>query len=202
MPLDTLNFSSIVFFSGFELLPDDLILGLDNIRRWAFDQGLIYDPEGQILVTERLQELAKYISSDDQPGIAIALEEEDTGISYMEYPHLSVRSLIRRNEEIRIVYWVMRPTTQDKGGHTLGEIRFGFWLSDCADEFCSVSNAKLVVEKFAKLLGELSSTYRVKTLKDGSKDITVEGGVWAKFRRAGRQFDVDITVAHEDYGRR
>lgn len=203
MPHDKLTFSSIVFFSGSELLPDDLILGLDNIRHWAFDKNLIDgDVEARLLLTERLQELGKYISSDDQPGIAIALDEKETGISYMEYPYLSVRSLIRRDEEIKIVYWVMRPITHDKNGHVVGDVRFGFWLSDCGDEFCSVSTAKLVVEKFWKLLDELSSIYHVKTLRDGSKDITIEGAVRAKFRKAGRQFDVNFTVAREECGRR
>ena len=194
MSRDTPDFSGIVFFSGFDLLPGDLPLGLDNIRRWAFDEGLIDDPEFQLLGAERLQELKKYISSDDQPGIAISLDEGETGISYMEYPFLPVRTLVRRGEVIRIVYWAMRPSAKDRRGRIVGEVRFGFWLSDCADEFCSLSTATLVVEKFGKLLDELSRTTPAKTLKDGYREITVDGAVRATFRREGRQFHVDLSL--------
>ena len=62
MSRDSLDFSGIVFFSGYELWPRDVPLGLDYIRRWAFDAGLIWDPEAQLLGDERLQELKKYIS--------------------------------------------------------------------------------------------------------------------------------------------
>ena len=196
------DFSAVVFLSGTEFLPDDLPLGLENIRQWALEAGLIWEAESQLLLGERLQNLAEYISQEDRLGLAIEIVKDEHGISYIEYPYLSVRSLIRRSEKIRLVYWRQRSTGRASESVLEGEVRFGFWISGCADEFCSVSTAKRVVEGFAKCFDRLSPTHAFKALADGSREIVVECQVTAKFESAGRSFDVTLAVESEQRERR
>ncbi len=202
-----LEFCGLVLFSGVDHLPDDILLNLDSIRQWAFKQDLVSDPEFQLLLDDRLQNIAKCFSSDDKPQIAIALNESreatheaKEGLSYMEYPFLPVKTLIQRGEKIKIVYWVMQPSQWDVHGNVLqfGEVRFGFWYPSCQDEFCSLSNAEIITQKFNSLLTQLSNDcpadYPVRSFKDGSKEITVDGVVRARFLKKGRFFDVDLSL--------
>lgn len=188
MPSNELEFYGLVFFSGSEFLPRDIPLDLDKYREWALRQGLIFDPESQLLHTERVQELAKCFSSDDRLLIAIVIYEDRGELVYTEYPYLHVRSLIRRAEEVKIVYWRMVPNS--------GEVSFGFRYPGCDEELCSFSTAKRVNNKFDLLLAQLSSVYDVKSFKDGSKEITVDGTVCAQFFKDGRFFDVNLSLAN------
>ncbi|MCI0558951.1 MAG: hypothetical protein MN733_10680 [Nitrososphaera sp.] len=196
MPDDKLKFYGFIFFSGYEFLPGDLILTPKALRRWAFEQGLITDPEFQLLLTKRLQELKKCLLPDDKPQIAIAIHQNDGGLSYFEYPYLPLTSLIQRGYEVQIVYWAVEPVSRDKAGSVIdfGEVRFGFWLSDCTEEICSASKAKRIAEKFHQLRTKLRGKYPVKVLHDGSEEITANGDVQAKFFKDGRFFDVQFST--------
>lgn len=199
MASDKLDFYGLAFFRGQELLPGDVLLDLDNLRQWALEQGLVFDPDAQFLVPERIQNLAKCFSSDDRLLVAISICEGQGKPLYVESPYLPVRSLIRRAEEIAIVYWRMVPTEWGSGSEVLrfGEVRFGFWYPGCDEELCSISTAKRLAAKFDLLCGQLSRAYEIESFKDGSKEITVNGAVRAKFLKEGRLFDVSLLLAEQ-----
>lgn len=199
MSSNALQFRGLVFFSGSDLLPQDVPLDLQSIRRWAFERGLVFEPESQLLGEERLRELAKCFTSEDELMVAVVIRKDLGEWIYAEYPYLPVKSLIRRAEEVEIVYWRMVPTGWDAGGQVshYGEVRFGFWYPGCEEEMCSLSTAKRVTAKFGALLSELSREYEARLLEDGSKEITVDGAVRARFFREGRFFDVGFSVSEE-----
>jgi hypothetical protein len=194
---DDLPFAGIFFFEGSKRLPDDLVLDLDTIREWADSQGMISDPEGQLMGLDRIRDIFRVWSPDDKLLIAVSISAHQGALDYMEYPYVPVRTLIRRKRPIRLVYWSVCPSHWDATGRPLayGEARFGFWVSNCEDEFCSSSNAKLVVPKFVQLVDSVDDTFAVETKPDGTREITEEGVYIAEFRKVGRQFDVDIRRA-------
>ena len=74
-----------------------------------------------------------------------------------------------------------------------GETRFGFVLPGCSEEICSLSTAKLVVEKFQSLILDLSNDFKIDEFDDGSREITVNGDVLATFAKEGRYFDINLS---------
>jgi len=187
-------FSGLVFW-GSEFLPKDIIPSLDRIREWAFEQELIWD-EGQLITSERIEALSEHFVYEDKLSILIHLYKDSSGnLCYLEYPYLPVRALIKRAKEVQIVYWQMIPTVWNADGNVgdYGEVRFGFWYPGVGGEFCSTSNAKLVVKKFHDLFRRLPDTYAKNILSDGVLDIEVDGDVKAKFFKTGRLFDVELT---------
>ena len=188
-------FSGLVFW-GSEFLPRDLILSPDSIRKWASDQKLIWDVEAQLMASERMGELEKHFSSEDKLFLLIHLYKDDFGnLSYMEYPFLPVKSVIRRAREVEIVYWRIMPCAWDAEGKAkeYGEVQFGFWYPGInADEFCSISDAKLIVKKFHELYQRLSDNYAPKVLDKGTLEIEVNGKMEARFFKSGRLFDVEL----------
>jgi len=179
-----------------EVFPDDIPLTFENIRSWAAQNRYVTDPEFQFISKERILSFSKCITSEDNLQIALAIHPGDGEPFYMEYPYLSVKDLIRRGETVKLAYWQMKPTRWDADGNILkyGETRFGFYLPGCHDEFCSVSTAKRVVEKLGELLLTLSKSdkFIFKEFSDGSKEITVDGEVSAKFYKDGRFYDVEF----------
>lgn len=192
---EQLMFRRVVFFEGSEHIPNDLPLGLDHIRQWAMKSGLIWEAESQLVLGERIDDIATVARPEDELGIAIAISKGNTGLEYFEYPYLTVRSLIGRGTEVPIVYWRTIPTQWDADGNVkvFGEVKFGFWLEGCGDEFCSISTAARIVAKFASEMDRLVSAYSVQSKSQGSKEITVEGAVLATFVRQGRSFDVMLS---------
>jgi len=190
-------FSGLVFW-GADFLPKDIAPSLGNIREWAFKEELIWDAESQLVASERIGVLTEHFTHEDELAILIHLYEDSPGnLNYLEYPCLPVKSLIGRAEEIEVVYWRMIPTTWDSDGNVkgYGEIHFGFWYPGIGgDEFCSISNAKLVVKKFHDLFHQLPGTYKKNILSNGVLDIEVDGDVKAKFFKSGRLFDVELTL--------
>ena len=182
---------------GAEHLPKDMFLTLNNIRGWALQKALILDPELQLLSPERIQILAEHFVPEDKLSVLIHLYEDSEGnLTYLEHPHLPIRSLIKRATRVDLVYWTMRPTLRSADGDEkgYGEVRIGFWYPGVTtEEFCSVSNARLVVEKFAALYDRLSDSYPSSVLENGALDITVDGDVKARFFKSGRLFDVEFT---------
>lgn len=187
-------FSGLVFW-GSEFLAGDLILSLESIRNWAFEQNLIWDVETQLMASERIEELKKHFVPQDQLAVLIQLYKHSSGnLCYLEYPYPPIKSLIKKAKEIQIVYWQMRPTAWNVDGSVkdYGEVSFGFWYPSIGDEFCSMSNAKLVVKKFYDLFHQLSDIYEKNILTEGTLDVAVDGAVKAKFFKTGRLFDVQL----------
>ncbi len=197
MPMlpDDLSFRSIVFFEGEEHLPGDIVLSLSEIRDWAVRSGFVWDPDSQLLGQDHLADVAKVVTLEDQLGVAIAISNRNGELEYFEYPFLSVRSLIKRGTSIPIVYWRIIPTQWSPNGRVtvFGEVKFGFWLSGCGDEFCSVAMAAQVVPKFVAEMEKLASEFPVKDKSKGSREITVEGAVLATFLKQRSSFDVVLS---------
>ncbi len=190
-------FTSLVF-RGLEFLPKDIIPTFGNIRNWAFKQNLIYEPELQLITSERIEELRKHFVYEDGLAILIHLYKASSEkLDYLEYPYLPIKTLIKKAIEVEIVYWKMIPTSWDINGNikNYGEVCFGFWYPNIAgEEFCSISNAKLVVEKFKDLFYQLPEIYVKKKLSNGVLDIEVDGDVKVKFFKTGRLYDVEFTL--------
>ncbi|TSA40472.1 MAG: hypothetical protein D4R58_02615 [Betaproteobacteria bacterium] len=197
---DDLPFAGLFFFEGVEHLPGDLMPNLGTIREWANSKGMISAPKFQLIGPDRIRDIFRVFSPDDKLLIAISISGHPEALNYMEHPYVPVRTLIRRSLPIRLVYWSVHPSRWDANGTPLayGEARFGFWVSDCEDEFCSSSNAKLVVPKFVALFDSVNDKFSpVKTKPDGTWEVTGEGVYIAEFRKIGRQFDIDIRHAEQ-----
>lgn len=195
MSQSELEFHGLVTFAGFEFMPKDVPMGVNEIREWAMKQGLITDTEFQLLHQKKIQKLSKCFSSQDELLVAIAIHEDSEKKFYMEYPYVPVKTLIKKGNDIQIVYWSMRPTSRTLEGKIVeyGEVSFGFWYLECSEELCTISNAKKVAAKFDELYAKLADEYETKLLKDGVKDISVDGDIRAKFFKEGRYFDVNLS---------
>lgn len=174
-------FHGIIFLKGsFHFLPPDIALGLDEIRKWACEKGLVYDIESQIIVPEREEELFKIFQPDDELCVAIDIYKDSSGdLTYLEYPYIPVKTLIKKKKQIDLVFWWI----------DVGEVGFHFWYGDSAEEFCSLSTAKKVVKKFSEL-SEKFKDYGEKI--DGRIEIEVDGAIQARFFKNGRYFDVEL----------
>ena len=190
-----IQFTGIVLFNGMDQMPDDIVPSLGEIRKWALGQGLIADPDFQLLLDERIDALSGHFGIEDQLQIALAIHPGGGEPFYLEYPYLPVKSLIRRGEEVELYYWRTMPTRWDSNGNIIhfGETRFGFLLPGCSEEICSLSTAKFIVEKLHSRLLDLSDEYQIEVFPDGSREITVDGAVLASFMKEGRYFDILLT---------
>lgn len=190
-------FSGLVF-RGSKFFPKSIIPTLGNIREWAFKQNLIYEPKFQLITSGRIENLRKHFVYEDNLSILIHLYKDSSGkLEYLEYPYLPIKTLIKKEKEVEIVFWKMIPTSWNINSSikNFGEVRFGFWYPDISsEEFQSRSNAKLVVEKFEDLFYQLSENYIKKKLSNGVLDIEVDGDVKAKFFKTGRLYDVKFTL--------
>ncbi len=190
-------FRGLSFWGG-EYLPGDIIPTLENIRKWAIDQGMIWEAESQFIGDERYKDLSKYFDVEDKMLLLISLYRDSSKrLCYLEYPYLPVRTLIKKDKEVEIIYWQIRPNRWDAEGNVLsyGEVRFGYLLPDIlGEEFCAISTAKLIVKKFLDLSEKLAPHYGKKEMQNGAYEIEVNGDVKAHFVRKGRIFDVEIAI--------
>lgn len=188
-------FSGLVFW-GSEHLPRDLVISLGDIRQWAVDQRLIWDAEAQFLVADRIKELRKHFTPEHKLSILINLYIDNSGeLTYAEYPYLPIKSLLKMEQQIEIVYWEIIPSvwTSDGSVKEYGHVHLGFWIPNIGNEFCSVSAAKLVVERFQKLYQHVLNDFDKKRLDNGVLCAEVNGEIKAKFFKSGRFFDVELT---------
>jgi hypothetical protein len=111
----------------------------------------------------------------------------------LEYPFIPVKTLIKHQTQIEIVYWQLLPKITNSGiRREFNELRFGFWYPGVTLEFASMSNAKVVFKKFFDLFNSLQNEYDTKVLPNGFTDITVDGAIKAKFFKTGRFHDVEL----------
>ena len=194
--LDYSLFSGLMIW-GSEYLPDNIFFEINAIRKWAFEKKMLSESEGQFIGKQRLSELHNHFTPKDGLYLLIHLYQNENGdLCYLEYPYFPVKLLIKREKQVDIVYWKVKPTIWDSSGNPINytEIYFGFWYPGIdAEEFTSMSTSKSIVAKFHDLYKELSTDYETKTLKDGTLDITVDGAIKAKFLRIGRAFDVTLS---------
>lgn len=163
-------------------LPEPIPVRLGSIRDWAERSGLIFHAD-QILTQERIADISRVCSSEDDLLVAIAISGEPGSLNYFEYPYLPLRSLIRRAEPVDLAFWTITPTN----------VKFGFRIAGSAERFLSESTGVHVVAKFAAALKNLGTIYPVKTFADGSKHIAVAGSVRATFSKDIRMFEVKLT---------
>jgi hypothetical protein len=187
-------FSGLVFW-GSEHFPENLMLSLNDIRKWAYTNKMIWDPEAQCIIGERLNQLNKYFEPEHHISILVYVYQNDKGeMNYLEYPYIPVKTLIEYQVQIEIVFWQFPPQTTNSGIHIVhDEIRFGFWYPGAAgEEFASMSNAKLVFKKFFDLFSKLQNEFDTEIIQKGFTNITVDGAIKAKFFKMGRYYDVEL----------
>jgi len=102
-------FHGISFFTGTEILPQDMPLDLTTIRKWAFDSGYVYDSEFQLMGEERVKDISQVFTSDDKLLIAISFSEQNEKVDYFEFPYIPVQSLIKKKLRTDILYWRISP---------------------------------------------------------------------------------------------
>lgn len=182
---------------GSEFLPGDIVLSPNEIREWAFREGLVDDPEFQLITSERAEAVGKLFTVEDRLCILVHVYQDDAGkLGYLEYVYVPIATLIKKGIEIGLVWWQMVPTMWDSMGRVEkhGEVQFGFWLPESSEEFCTESTGKLIVEKFKELSGQIErNCYKVKELSGGALDVEVDGDVKARFCKTGRYFDVEFS---------
>lgn len=183
-------FHGISFFVGTEIISKDLPLDLSLIRKWAVDSGFIYDAEFQLMGNERVTEVSKVFTPEDKLLIAISFSKQNDKVDYFEFPYVPVPTLIKKNQEVEILYWRMMPVMEDQNSYK--DVRFGFNISNSSEEYCSMSSAKNIVPKFLDLMNELNNKGITHDFPDGSKEITVDDPVQASFIREGRTFNVNF----------
>jgi len=211
--VEKLNLFRGLIFWGSEFLSGEIYLTLEDIRQWAFNEGLIWDEDAQLITPEREKNLSKYFSPEDSLLILIHLYKDSQGnLNYLEYPFIPLKTLIKKQKEIELVYWQMKSTMVNPQGNIkeYGEVRFGFYFPEIDEEFASMSNGKVVCQKFFEMLQKLSKDYEFKkhkkgnliTLENGQTvkvpeeiiDIDVNGCLKARFFKKGRFFDVEFFV--------
>lgn len=195
MHLSDLSFRGIVFFEGREHFPGDVVMSVEKIREWAVSSGLIWDPEAQLLTKGRIANIFDAAMPGDELMVALAISTRHGKPEYYEYPFLSVRSLIKRGTAVPLVYWRVIPTQRNQSGTptAYGEVRFGFLLAGCSDEFCSISTAARIVPKFISEMDKLAPEFDLRETSDGERDLTVDGAILATFSKQGRLFDVELS---------
>jgi hypothetical protein len=199
MSVDDL-FCGLHFIEGASHLPGSLVPSLTSIRDWAEGAGLVGEREAQELTTDFVEDLACYWSREDELQIAISIDPRDGDLGYMEYPYVPVKTLIRRELPVELVYWSVPHQEfewddSDELPPQQSDSRFAFWTSACDGEFCASTTAKLIVPKFVDLLESVADEFEVHVNADGGREVTAEGLFEARFRKVGRLFDVDFRPA-------
>ena len=188
----------VVYWGGGHL-PRDSFPGLPYLRRWAVDSQLISDPDLQFVSTGDVEELRSVVGGDADFMVAVHICESPLGgLEYLEYPFIPVRSLIKANLLVRLVYWRLEGAERvDPDSDAVpGIIRFGFWLDGTHLEIASESAGIIVNRKFREAFRELRDRFETRTVQEGGTtqgiEIVPEGAVSARFFRTGRSNDVEF----------
>ncbi|MBC7334478.1 MAG: hypothetical protein H5T85_08535 [Actinobacteria bacterium] len=195
-------FGGLVFIRGGALLPS---YELGEIRKWALKKEMITESELQFLGKERIEGLfGKFLPGELLIGIDIFPDPNRFGkLLYFEFPYISIKSLIKRGEKVEIAYWHLRESLP------YNEVRFGFWGLGTTEEFCSISNAKLIVKNFEDFFNNLQNRYPINEIIDWTHDvktgkiiekkyneIEVNGDIIARFYKSNKLFDVELTLVN------
>jgi len=203
------GYENKVPFTGFllidniiDLFPNNLLMDINEIRKWSINEGLTKDPDCQILGVERLKNLQGLFSLEDELQIAITIQRKDDLPFYLEFPYLPIKTLVRRKEEFDISYWKLIPSIFDEDGRVTmyREVEIGFFIKGNTEEFLSITSAKNIVEKMINALLELSKEFEVLENYNGTKAITVNGAFCASFIKEGRYFDINLKKKNANVG--
>jgi hypothetical protein len=186
-------FHGVIFFSGMEILPPDAYRDLSEIRVWAQDKGYVDEPY-QFLLCDRVDNISKVVSHEDELSIALVLHHGYGKPIYFEYPYLPVKSLIDRGYDIVLLYWRLIPSFSCEGENIVpfDEVQFGFMIPGCLEEFCSSSTSAYIVERFRSKLSALEDRYEIELLSNGCKEIVVDGTISAFFTKTGQDDDISF----------
>ncbi|MEW5932427.1 MAG: hypothetical protein AB1816_02410 [Bacillota bacterium] len=91
-------------FWGSDFLPRDLWPSPEHVRRWAVQEGLLWDPETQLLTDERVEVARELFGKCGDLGMVMCLEPDDSGRpSYLEYIYVPVATLIKFARPVDLV---------------------------------------------------------------------------------------------------
>jgi hypothetical protein len=147
------------------------------------------------VASERIEELKRHFNAEHELSILIHLYINYAGkLAYAEYPYIPIKSLIKMDRQIEIVYWEIIPLVWDSDGNAkeYGQVNLGFRIPTTSDEFCSESNAKMVVQGFLDLFNNMSRHFERHKRPNGSLYAQIDGDLKAKFFKHGRYFDVEL----------
>lgn len=186
---------------GSQFIPDDIPIGLQEIRQWAYDQGLIWDEELQIVSPELIAGLVEYFPDNFPFSIVINIFMELGKLSYFESPFVPIAYLIQTGVEVEINAWKVYPAKWEGDGTVKewGKVGFAFFFPNIEEQlFSSVSYSKRVATKFFELAQKMPSQYEKIREDDGSIYVDAYADVGATFFKNGRAHDVKLVLADQD----
>jgi hypothetical protein len=178
------RYRQIVFIQGNDLLPDNLMLSLSTIRKWALRNRLIKNPDRDIFNHTVSERLLDRIPNFKGPEIAIRVRKAPQGMSYSEHPYVSVGDLIKANEPIYL-RWLLFGS--------FGDIRLGFRLRDLDVDVYSMTTGQVVTKKLRAAIEKLSSFGVRNIVDDDQVEIVLEQPVEIEFFKDGRKHDMKFT---------
>jgi hypothetical protein len=188
-------FSGLIL-CGTELLPCDIKLSLEDIRDWAKEQNLIQNADEQLIDKKRIKDLSKHFKSKDNLSILIHICKNGSGkLHYFEYPSIPIKSLVKTGQIVDLIYWEILPCAWDMNGNVreYNEVRLGFLYSSIAEEFCTISNSRLILKRFLDFYyNQPDEVCEKRKLNNGKLSIEVNGRIKAQFFKIGRFFDVEL----------
>ena len=100
-----IQFRGTVFW-GYQHLIKDALGDMDKMRKWALKEGAITEPKLQLITQDTITELAKIFNETDELFVLVNINEDSNGkLVYFEYPFVPVKTLIKKNIEIKLAYW-------------------------------------------------------------------------------------------------
>jgi hypothetical protein len=184
---------------GSSLLPGDLLMDLEDIRKWAVEANLIWEPESQFLGEEVVSQLrTKFDATDRLEVLAHTYENETRPLNYLESPFVPTGTLIKRQQEVKLVYWELKGITSAElvSAGLLSCVRYGFLVDGIKIELAAEVTARLVKAKFVQLLTGLQGSFDMRVVTEKGAPIAVEitpqKSVRARFFKSGRLHDVQF----------
>lgn len=174
-------------------------MDLEHIRKWAVAANLISDAESQFISGETISQLRGKFDAQDRLEVLVhTYENQFRPLGYLESPFVPTAALIKRWQEIKLVYWELRGLTSVEAvsAGLPSIIHYGFWIDGIGVELASEVTARVVKEKFGQLLTGLQGSFdtRVVTEKGApvAVEITPQKGVRARFFKTVRLYDVQF----------
>lgn len=168
------------------------------------------------MAKERTANIVQHFSEEDRLFILIDLYRDHLSgeLAYLEYPFVPIRTLIKKQIEIKLQWWKMQTAATDKEGNAtgFGDLRFTFYYSDNPEEFASSSTATAVCQKFFNGFEQWAQAFNGKrgeerrqtvssataqTIEEVNHVLEIDVGcdVKAKFFKSGRKFDATLALA-------
>lgn len=130
---------------GSSLFPGDLLMDLEHIRKWAIEANLISDAESQFISGETIIQLRGKFDAQDRLEVLVnTYENQFRPLNYLESPFVPTAALIKRQQEIKLVYWELHGLTSVEAvsAGLPSIIRYGFWIDGIGVELASEVTAR------------------------------------------------------------